>query len=302
MLPALAIEALPEVALVVVEPDADERDAEIRCALDVIAGQDAEAARVDRQRLVEAELGGEVGDRTGPEHAGMAGAPRVRRVQILLQPAVGVVDAAVQRELRRPLFELVDGNLLKQGHRVVVERPPEHRIELAEEAGRVRVPAPPQVLRQSPQPLMRGRDELTERPRLGHDRRHLRPGHGQQPHVLGAEGPGLDRLDDEHALQQAAFDDRDAEKRAIRVFARLGKVLEPGMRGGIGDKLRPHALGDQAGQALGQPHADAPDALGAQADGRREHEVGAIGFEQVDRAHVGLEPALDQMNDVVEGF
>ena len=56
VLPAVAIEALAEVALVVVEADADERNAEVRGALDVIAGQDAEAARIDRQRFVDAEL------------------------------------------------------------------------------------------------------------------------------------------------------------------------------------------------------------------------------------------------------
>ncbi len=148
VLPAVAIEPLPEVALVVVEADADERDAEVRRALDVIAGEDAEAAGVDRQRLVDAELGREVGDRPRPEHAGVARAPGVRRVEVLLQPPVGVVDAAVQRELRRPLLELVDRDLLQQRDRIVVERPPQHGIELAEEAGRVGVPAPPQVLRQ----------------------------------------------------------------------------------------------------------------------------------------------------------
>ena len=122
LLPAVAIEPLPEVALVVVETDADERDAEIRRALDVIASEDAEAAGVDRQRLVDAELGREVGNRACPEHAGVASAPRVRGVQVLLEAPVGVVDAAVQRELRRPLLEFVDRDLLQQRHRIVVER------------------------------------------------------------------------------------------------------------------------------------------------------------------------------------
>ena len=64
--------------------------------------------------------------------------------------------------------------------------------------------------------------------------------------------------------------------------------------------LRPQLLGDQAGQPFGQPHPHAADALGAQADGRRQHEVRAIGLEQVDRADVGLEPPLNQVDDVVE--
>jgi hypothetical protein len=40
VLPAVDVEPLPEVALVVVEPDADERDAEVRRAFDVVARQD----------------------------------------------------------------------------------------------------------------------------------------------------------------------------------------------------------------------------------------------------------------------
>ena len=80
VLPAVAIEPLPEVALVVVQADADERNAEVRRALDVVAGEDAEAAGVDRQRFVQAELGGEVGDRPRPEHAGVPRAPGVLRV------------------------------------------------------------------------------------------------------------------------------------------------------------------------------------------------------------------------------
>ncbi len=57
VLPSVAIEPLPEVSLVVIEADPDERDAEVRCALEVVPGEHAEAAGVDRNRLVEAELG-----------------------------------------------------------------------------------------------------------------------------------------------------------------------------------------------------------------------------------------------------
>ena len=52
-----------EVALRIHESDADERHAEVAGFLAVIAGQHAEAARVDRQRLVQRELGREVRDR-----------------------------------------------------------------------------------------------------------------------------------------------------------------------------------------------------------------------------------------------
>ena len=49
-----------------------------------------------------------------------------------------------------------------------------------------------------------------------------------------------------------------------------------------------------------RPHAHAADALGSQPDGRGEHQARAIRLEQVDRADVGGEPPLDQVDDVAE--
>ena len=62
-LPAVGVELLVEVALGVQQADADEGHAEVGRRLEMVAGQHAEAAGVLRQRLGEAELGGEVGDR-----------------------------------------------------------------------------------------------------------------------------------------------------------------------------------------------------------------------------------------------
>ena len=62
LLPAVDVEVLAEVALAVHQADADERQAEVAGALEMIAGQDAEAAGIDRHALVDAELGREVGD------------------------------------------------------------------------------------------------------------------------------------------------------------------------------------------------------------------------------------------------
>ena len=65
LLPAFRRHALVEVALRIHEADADERHAEVARLLAVIAGEHAEAAGVDRQRLVQRELRREVGDRPG---------------------------------------------------------------------------------------------------------------------------------------------------------------------------------------------------------------------------------------------
>ena len=160
LLPAVAVEALPEVALVVVEADADQRDAEVGRALDVIAGQHAEAARVDRQRLVQPELGREVGDRPRPQHAGVALAPGVARREVLLEPPVGVVDAAVQGELRGALVDGRDRQLLQQRDRVVSETAPQAGIESRNRLVVSWSQLHHRLVREAAQALLRRRDEL----------------------------------------------------------------------------------------------------------------------------------------------
>ena len=63
LLHAFGRHPLPEVALGIHEPDADEGHAEVARFLAVVAGQHAEPAGIDRQRLMQRELGGEVRDR-----------------------------------------------------------------------------------------------------------------------------------------------------------------------------------------------------------------------------------------------
>ncbi len=62
LLLAAAVDRLAEVAHPVEQADADERKAEVGGRLEVVAGENAEAARVDGQLLVDAELHAEVGD------------------------------------------------------------------------------------------------------------------------------------------------------------------------------------------------------------------------------------------------
>ena len=131
---------------------------------------------------------------------------------MLLHAPVGVVDAAVQRQLRRARVQLVDRHALEERNGIVIDLAPEGGVELAKEAGRVVVPAPPEILRERGQAMMRRRDVLSDRACLADDRRHLRARHHQHPHVVGAEGARLDRLHDQHALQQPAIEDRHAEE------------------------------------------------------------------------------------------
>ena len=51
----------------------------------MVAGEDAEAARVEVERLVEAELGAEVGDGLAAEGGGVAGHPGVARAEVVVE-------------------------------------------------------------------------------------------------------------------------------------------------------------------------------------------------------------------------
>jgi hypothetical protein len=102
VLVAVDIEMLTEVALGIEQPDRDQGDAQAAGALHVVAGEHAQAAGIDRHRLVNAELGREVDHRLGAEDARVDGAPGVLRRQVFLHPAVGLVDPTVEHEFCRP--------------------------------------------------------------------------------------------------------------------------------------------------------------------------------------------------------
>ena len=76
VLPAVDVEMLLEIALVVEQPDGHQRHAQPAGALDVVAGKHAQAAGIDGHRLVDAELQREIGHRLRAEHAGVGPPPR----------------------------------------------------------------------------------------------------------------------------------------------------------------------------------------------------------------------------------
>ncbi len=206
----------------------------------------------------------------------------------------------MQLQLLGALLERLDGDLLEQRDGVVIELPPADRIELPEEGRGVVVPAPPEVARERVKALVRRRYRLSERPRFVDDRRQLSARHHEHPHIVLAEGASLDRLHHQHAHQQPAIQDGNTQEGSIRIFARLVEVFEARMCGGVSQDLRPELLGDQSGKTFGEPHAHAPDTLRPEADRGREHEADAVGLQEIDGTDVGVEPAFDQVYEVVE--
>ena len=62
LLRAVAVDHLAEIALLIEQPDADDRHAQVAGGLQLVAGHVAQAAGVDGQRLAEHELHAEIGD------------------------------------------------------------------------------------------------------------------------------------------------------------------------------------------------------------------------------------------------
>jgi hypothetical protein len=74
------------------------------------------------------------------------------------------------------------------------------------------------------------------------------------------------------------------------------------MRHRVGDADRAHSFGDEPCETLGDSHPHAADAFLSQADGCGQNERDAIRIQEVHRAHVGAEPALNQVDDVRQRF
>ena len=107
LLPAVGGQVLLEVAFAVEQPDGDERQAEVAGGFQVVAGEDAEAAGVDRQADVNPELGGEVGDRPAGR-VRIALAEPGRRVHVGAELRVDAAhrrqESLVAREFLEPLL------------------------------------------------------------------------------------------------------------------------------------------------------------------------------------------------------
>ena len=155
LLVPVGIDGLAEVAVAIQQADAERRQGHVAGGLHVVAGEDAEAARVDAERLVQAVLRAEVGDRAG-QVVGVA----------LLEPVIGAVrhvmveggqDVVVLGQERRiveqprPLGRAADDR-----DRIAIAVPG-MAVDEAPEAASPGMPRPVQVVRHAAQPFESGR-------------------------------------------------------------------------------------------------------------------------------------------------
>jgi hypothetical protein len=187
----------------------------------------------------------------------------------------------MQHELARALFNFSQWHLVEQRDWILIKLPPARRIEIAKETGAIVVPAPPYIARQLPQLFLRRRDEAIECPRLAHNGRHLPGCFNQHADLIFAKRPLVFSLNHEHALQNAAIDERHAEEGLILRFAGLLEELVAGMIARIGNRNREQQLSNQSRKPFVDGHAKRADGAGMKADGCRQHQVRAVGLKQV---------------------
>src|SRR4029079_11763403 len=116
-----------EVALAVHEADRDQREREGRRLLEDVAGERAEAARVDRELAVPSECGAEVRDRV-LRRGGTLG---VRAAEILRDGALERGDALEQRMVARGAVQGFLFGFLEQPDGVLAAAVPAVRIDRA---------------------------------------------------------------------------------------------------------------------------------------------------------------------------
>ncbi len=296
------IEPLPEISLTIKQSNTDEWNSKIRGALDVIAGENTESTRIDRNGFMQTEFSGEVSHRPRPQNSGMDCAPGTIGFQIFALPAVRVIDPAVQSALLSAALDAVEGNLAEQRYRIVVELSPADRIEIPEEARRFIIPAPPQIACKRPQAFLRWSNEAVHRACFAHHGGDLGGHFHEHSNLFLAKHAGLLGLDNEDALKNATIDERHAKERLVRLLAGFLEILEAGMVFHLFGGHRAHLLGNQTGETFVQRHPKIADALRPKSKGGGQHEVGSIGFQQVGRANIGIEPVRNRRNHVHQGF
>ena len=166
LLPAGLVEVLAEIALLVEKSDAHDRHAEVARGLQVVAGQDAQAAGEDGEAFGQAELGGKVRGQAAVDRLVRALIPAGFAGDVFVELPGDPVQVGHERVVSRRGFQalLVDGT--QHADRIVAARLPEVAVEPPKQLDGVVVPAPVQVVGDSPQGLECGRQRWHDGERM----------------------------------------------------------------------------------------------------------------------------------------
>ncbi len=136
------------------QPYPDDRHAKIARRLEVITGQDPEAARVLRQCGGDPELRREVGDgggRRGDTVTGVVLAKRLipaRALQVLVQIVRGVAEPPQKPPVLGQPGQLLRPHLAEQPDRILTNCRPSFAVDRFEKVTRFRMPGPTEIQHQ----------------------------------------------------------------------------------------------------------------------------------------------------------
>ena len=112
----------------------------------MVAGEDAEAAGVEVERLVEAELGAEVGDGFAAEGRGVACNPGVCGAEVVVEAEPDGIELGEGLDRREGGVDDGVGGARQHGRGAVLRGLPKFGREAREERLSVGVPDPPEVV------------------------------------------------------------------------------------------------------------------------------------------------------------
>ena len=146
VLPAVPIDRLPKVALLIQDPDPHRGQPEVARRLEEVAGEDPEAAGIERDGLAETELHAEIGDQVSVEARGAARAPGARTQvgpPLFGEPTEAIEERAVRCELAEPA-----GGDLHEREPGIARSLPDVLVERSPQRVRCVTPGPPQIERE----------------------------------------------------------------------------------------------------------------------------------------------------------
>src|SRR5262245_46714855 len=107
----------------------------------------------------------------------------------------------MQGEFAGSAFDLRERHFTEQCNGIVIQFSPANGIEIAKDAVRFVIPAPPEVPCERPEAFLHGSDELIESSSLAYDGRHLSGGFHEHLNFFSAEITRLDRLNNKNTLE-----------------------------------------------------------------------------------------------------
>src|SRR5580700_1585330 len=123
----------------------------------MVPRENAEAARIIRDRFVETELCGKIRNRLFDCRAGAGLSVSVMGIEILRERVVDLFQFAEKSFVLGNFLEPRLPGKLQHSDRIVIRSVPKFRIEVAKETPRRGLPGPPKVERHFPERLERSR-------------------------------------------------------------------------------------------------------------------------------------------------